>query len=210
MAACGARTRNGGLCQSRAMPNGRCRMHGGSTPSGIASPHYKTGRYAKHMPKRMLETYEQARTDPELLNLSDDLAMVEARISDVLARVDSGEAGEAWEKLADAWNVLRIAQKAKDGPQTHIALATIGQIIDTGSGDWAAWREVFDLVERRRKLVMSEVKRRIQMQDMTDNAEVMIAVDKLVDAVVRHVSDRDALRAIQRELESVLGTRECH
>jgi len=32
---CGARTRNGSQCRSPAMPNGRCRMHGGSTPKGI-------------------------------------------------------------------------------------------------------------------------------------------------------------------------------
>jgi len=29
---CEARTRSGGLCQAPAMPNGRCRMHGGASP----------------------------------------------------------------------------------------------------------------------------------------------------------------------------------
>jgi uncharacterized protein YjcR len=29
---CGARTRKGSECQSPAMPNGRCRMHGGKSP----------------------------------------------------------------------------------------------------------------------------------------------------------------------------------
>jgi hypothetical protein len=29
---CGARTRSGMPCQSPAMPNGRCRMHGGKSP----------------------------------------------------------------------------------------------------------------------------------------------------------------------------------
>ena len=29
---CGARTRSGGLCKSPAMKNGRCRMHGGTSP----------------------------------------------------------------------------------------------------------------------------------------------------------------------------------
>jgi len=38
---CGARTRQGKPCQSPAMPNGRCRMHGGKstgprTPEGLA------------------------------------------------------------------------------------------------------------------------------------------------------------------------------
>jgi hypothetical protein len=31
-ARCGARTRRGTACQSPAMPNGRCRMHGGKSP----------------------------------------------------------------------------------------------------------------------------------------------------------------------------------
>jgi hypothetical protein len=30
-ACCGARTRAGGLCRQPAMPNGRCRMHGGGS-----------------------------------------------------------------------------------------------------------------------------------------------------------------------------------
>jgi uncharacterized protein YjcR len=29
---CGARTRSGSGCRSAAMPNGRCRMHGGMSP----------------------------------------------------------------------------------------------------------------------------------------------------------------------------------
>jgi len=38
---CGARTRAGHLCKAPAMPNGRCRMHGGPstgprTPEGLA------------------------------------------------------------------------------------------------------------------------------------------------------------------------------
>lgn len=37
---CGARTRSGGSCKAPAMPNGRCRMHGGKstgprTPEGL-------------------------------------------------------------------------------------------------------------------------------------------------------------------------------
>ncbi len=47
---CGAKTRVAGKCQSPAMPNGRCRMHGGKSPG---APHsdkhgrYKNGYYTK-------------------------------------------------------------------------------------------------------------------------------------------------------------------
>jgi hypothetical protein len=45
---CGAKTRNGSPCQSPAMPNGRCRMHGGSSPGapkGKANGSYCHGRF---------------------------------------------------------------------------------------------------------------------------------------------------------------------
>ena len=47
---CGAKTRRGTLCQAPAMPNGRCRMHGGKStgaPCGPANGNYRHGRYTK-------------------------------------------------------------------------------------------------------------------------------------------------------------------
>ena len=45
---CGAKTRKGSSCCAPAMPNGRCRMHGGSSPGapkGTANGMFKHGRY---------------------------------------------------------------------------------------------------------------------------------------------------------------------
>lgn len=45
---CGAKTRSGKPCCSPAMPNGRCRMHGGASPGapkGEANGMYRHGRY---------------------------------------------------------------------------------------------------------------------------------------------------------------------
>ena len=45
---CGAKTRSGSPCRAPAMPNGRCRMHGGASPGaprGKANGNYKHGRF---------------------------------------------------------------------------------------------------------------------------------------------------------------------
>ena len=47
---CGAKTRRGTPCKSPAMPNGRCRMHGGKSPAWFAHPRYKHGLYSKYSP----------------------------------------------------------------------------------------------------------------------------------------------------------------
>jgi len=45
---CGAKTRKGSPCQSPAMANGRCRMHGGPSPGAPKGNQnaYKHGRYS--------------------------------------------------------------------------------------------------------------------------------------------------------------------
>jgi len=45
---CGAKTRSRSPCRAPAMPNGRCRMHGGASPGaprGKANGNYKHGRF---------------------------------------------------------------------------------------------------------------------------------------------------------------------
>lgn len=48
MKACGARTRRGGNCRAAAMPNGRCRMHGGRSLKSWRSPRWRHGRFSRY------------------------------------------------------------------------------------------------------------------------------------------------------------------
>ena len=43
MALCGAKTRSGEPCKSKAMPNGRCRMHGGTNKGAPKGSQSKPG-----------------------------------------------------------------------------------------------------------------------------------------------------------------------
>ena len=52
---CGAKTRKGTPCKNPCVRGrNRCRMHGGKTPRGWASPHYKHGFYSKDSIARIL------------------------------------------------------------------------------------------------------------------------------------------------------------
>ena len=68
--------RNGQLCRAAAMTNGRCRGHGGRTPSGPASPHWKAGKHSRVLRDLGLsERYDALRTHPELAELRDEVAL---------------------------------------------------------------------------------------------------------------------------------------
>src|SRR5690348_17116908 len=111
---CGAKRRNGEPCKARAMLNGRCRIHGGKSPAGIPSPHYRDGRYSKVLPQRMRDAYTLAMDDPQLLEQREQIAVLDARLLDLLGRVDTGESGALWQALKDCRSDLLIAQRGND------------------------------------------------------------------------------------------------
>lgn len=52
---CGAKTRDGTSCKRRPSPGRkRCHLHGGATPIGIGSPHYRHGFYSRYCPAGVL------------------------------------------------------------------------------------------------------------------------------------------------------------
>lgn len=97
---CGAKKRGKDeTCQNPAMPNGRCRLHGGKSLKGAMQPAFKTGRYSKSLPTRLAARYEELAADPELLNIRDEILVLRARLSDLLSKVDTGESEASWERV---------------------------------------------------------------------------------------------------------------
>ena len=182
------------------MANGRCRLHGGKSLKGIASPVLtQGGRYSKYLPTRMQERYEQSRTDSELLALREDIALVDGRLADLLKRVDHGEAGAAWKEARAAFLELSIAMSTSDGAKLIKASKELEQVIGRGLSDYMAWDEISRLLEQRRKLSESERKRLVDMQNMITSEQAMLLMRAMLDSVKRNVIDVPTLTAIQND-----------
>jgi hypothetical protein len=174
-------------------------MHGGKSPVGPASATFKDGRYSRILPARLLARYHEATQDQELLALRSEVALIDSRLSDVLGRVDTGESSRVWKALGDAYAKLKTAQRIGDEVGERYAIATLGNLIVSAHADWAAWADVRQLVQERKALVESERKYMSEAQSMIAVDQAMATMGLLVDAVRRHVTDQDALRAITDE-----------
>lgn len=198
---CGAKTRAGGECKNWAMPNGRCRMHGGKTPKGIASPHWKTGRYAKYLPSNLLDRYQREANDPELLALDDEIALARSRLSALLERIESmPDAGASWRDLRKMFarfeRAQREVQTLEEGRERERkvteaaeALEMVRMIIRRGVAEWAAWGEIIDLTDQVRRLTASEQKRRIDGEHILHIQDVLSLFDYTVNLINEIVSD---------------------
>jgi hypothetical protein len=182
-----------------------CRMHGGRTLVGLAAPRLKTGRYSKFLPTRLAAEYERAAQDPELRALRHELAVVDARINDLLGRVDTGEAGRLWCHARAAWRRLKRAQVIGRPPLQARAAVELDGILEQAVGDDAAWHEILQLIEQRRKLVESEAKRLAAMQQMMPKEQAMLWLATVVAIHKRHITDPETLQKISLDLSALLS-----
>ena len=168
--------------------------HRGKAPRGLANPHTTHGRYSKDLPTRLAARYQEARADAALLELRDEVGLIDARLSDVLGRVDTGESGRLWRQLRTAW--AQLEECRSDPAAFAAALNTVADLIKAGDADWATWQDVRKLIQERKALVESERKRLVEMQQVITAEQAMLLVGALSAAVKRHISDHDTLAAI--------------
>jgi hypothetical protein len=180
------------------MPNGKCRVHGGLTPTGIASPHYKTGARSKYLPTRLLGRVEEALNDPGLLDLRRDIALLEARLSEVLGQLDRDGAGD-WSEVRSSYLALVAAIRRQDKAGITTILSQLNTLISKGADDAALWEQVGVLLEQRRRAIESESRRMVQMQQTISVNQAMVLVTALLASIKEHVTDRQALAKIQND-----------
>ena len=186
------------------MANGRCRLHGGASLNGFDLPQTKDGRYSKYLPARLAGKYLEAQNDPELLNLAGEIGLVEARIAELLEGVDRDAVGRVWAKIRATYDDLDLAMKTGDSGGTIACMAELGKLTRTGNRDYYAWEEIDKLIEQRRKLVDSERKRRVDMQNMITADRAMLLVSAIVGVIRDNVADRKVLTRISNEIGKLI------
>lgn len=177
MAQCTAKSKQSGdRCKRHASPGHNvCHIHGGKTPSGMALPQTKHGRYSKHLPTRLGERYEAALSDPDLLALRDEIALTDAEVARILDSLDE----EPPEDLEERKHWQKTIEANRDRTQS--------------------------LIEQRRKLVETERKRLVDLQQMMTAEQAMTLLAAVESVVRKHVHDRNVLAAIGADIARLVA-----
>ncbi len=187
-------------CKRHATPGStKCRNHGGKSHRGVSSKTYKTGKYSRVLTARMLATYEQAANDPDLLSLRHDIALLESRLIELLSRMNHADSNALWARARELRDRLELAQQQSDLEAIAKISTQLAEFVDQGVADYSGWNEALTLLESRRRLVDSERKRLVDMQQMISTEQAMQLVTGLLAAVKRHVTDVRVLANVQQE-----------
>ena len=201
---CGAKTRQTNpdgspkLCERWAMQNGRCPNHGGKSLRGVAHPNYVHGRKTRTLPPRMIEDASAAYHDPELASLREDIVVMDARVVDLIKRVDTGESGRLLREMRDALKEYKRAELVDDPDKAAYWWNILEGLILDGVADYDAWDEVARAVEMRARLIEKEQKRLVANGQMIPADRALAIFGRILEAVKQNVHDRKALANISR------------
>lgn len=152
----------------------------------------------------MAEKYHAALKDPDLLSLKDEIASIDARLAELFARVDSGESGAIWATLRKEWDEFLLVRGSGDIARMHVMIGRLDTIMARALTDHAAWEEISEKIEQRRKLTDSEVKRQLMSQQVLNQTEAMLYMGAITDVITRNVTDKKVLSQMLVELQVIM------
>jgi uncharacterized protein YjcR len=168
---CGAKTRSGNPCKNRAMPNGRCRMHGGKA-TGAPTKNKNAVTHGEHeaiwvdtleVDERVF--FDAMSTVDVLKHLDDEIRLMTIRERRMMQRIADLKQHE--------FTVVSYKTGTEKGDETDIqeSEGTLGQI--------QAIEEALTRVQDK-KSKMLEMKHKIQDGDNSDDTDDWVAAIKAV------------------------------
>lgn len=182
----------------------RCKFHGGASPRGVEHYNWRGLGLSKDLPTRLKDAFERSLTSPDQASMATELALVDARVQELLQKLPSGDALEIWEA---AQHGVRDLRKYLDDDKVPEALTEAEKLEDffkTAIGERYIWREIHEVVEQRRRIADTEVKREKVLSDNMTMAQAGVFIGAVMSSIMRHVTEPSMRVAVANDLRQLI------
>lgn len=204
---CNATTKSTGLqCKNPAVTgSSKCRLHGGKTPKGSASPHWQGKGRSKYLPQRLADSYAELEADTEYTDLRANMRLREVFIREKLAMLDEHPESAAF--MAALRKVLSLFRKAWANEEyggADVYFRELEQLVDERLVYFETHKEIrADLAEQRKD---SQAIAAIEYkgENAVTASELMNFVSALLNFVTTHVSNPNERQAILTDVQNLI------
>lgn len=201
---CNFRRKNHTRCKNYPV-NGkkRCNRHLNKAKEGPDHPQWKggvsRGWARKHLPVRLLERFDSVVNDPELTSVRELIAVAGTRLTELFDKIDERESKEAWESLGFVLGEIEKALDSEDYDAAAKMVAVGFQHYKSAKYERGVWSEIFQTMERSRKLVDTERRREEMLQANLTAQQAIALFNQLFQLIADEIKEAD--------LRARLGTR---
>lgn len=176
----------------------KCRNHGGASLSGVSHPNYKHGGYVKYLGSGMAQKMTEAMADPDLMAYRQDIALLQARLFQLL---ETGESLPLWDKAQETFRELNSALAKSDASAIQLHMAQLDDLLKRGLADSLRWREIYQVAEQVSRTKEREHKREAAMQQHITVEQFYALLKIVVEIAAKTIPDRDTLAAFTRAID---------
>lgn len=195
---CAKAKSTGGRCSKPIVPGRRvCRIHG-----GLGGAPVKHGRYAKGI-GRFREAYQDARSDPTLLDLKETLALLDVTVQRAAERASDGDVPDFRERALDLYEKARAATVPEEVAR-H--LNQLGTLLKEGVKDDAALEHLAKAAERLSRRQEKAWSIKLDAAVALNARDLTAVLARFADIVLEESSRESAARIIRRIDAEVLGS----
>ncbi len=195
---CAKAKSTGNRCGNPVVPGRRvCRNHGGL---GGAPP--KHGRYSKAL-GRFRDAYQEARSDPSLLDLRETLALMDVAVQRAAERAAEGDVPLFRESALD---LFERARQAVTPDEAALNLKRLGELLRDGVKDDEALSHLAKSAERLSRRQEKAWSIRLDAAVALNARDLTAVLSRFADIVLEEVPKDAAARVIRRIDGEVLGS----
>ena len=161
--------------------------------------------FQEYLPHRLRERFRRANSTGDRLSNFEQVALLDLRISQICERIDTAESSLRWREARAAMRKLTVAMQQGDNDAVGEAYAELNSAINRGANDADNWVEMMGVIETRRRVTETELKRIRSAHDWISAQEAMDLITLISESVARHVVDPTAKALIAGDIERAIG-----
>jgi hypothetical protein len=194
MKICGAKLRGKDQrCRQWAMPNGRCRLHGGKSLGGVDSPTFKHGRYSKVLARTRGQDEQVA--EPEFPpGVGQEIALLRARIRQLIEREKYPDCA-----FPDWVRRLRAAYRAGDQAALAALFDEASMIVPRRRSQAKTRAEIRRTVDVLRRVINASLRRTERLRELVPPSELQHLAIRLRVSIRRHARDPAIAEQIEHD-----------
>jgi hypothetical protein len=165
-----------------------------------------TGASSSFPITRLAAKYNQMQKDGRVLSNRQAIDVVDTRIIQLLERIDVDDAPDRMEKLLSLWEEFTEAHDSGRTVEEAQTRAQLAKEFEKAYHDYQAWKQMFEALDLRRKMVESEVKVLMQIKAIITVEDAYEMNAKMLAVTMRVIGDDPKkMKQVQYEYAKLIG-----
>jgi hypothetical protein len=182
----------------------RCKHHGGAHAIGTVLKTHDGKGLSKILTTKMLDSYRAHYDDPDILNMTTDIALLNSRRDALVQKwQDQNVSEKQWEKLKTAYENLTYHIELGHTNKINEMLYQLGNIIADGFSDIMLWQEITKIEDQITKIKEREIKRRKTAETVITEREFRQMFGFILSIIDNRIKDDNLKNQIMVDLQKL-------